>query len=630
MSLIRLDKVSKFFSGEPVLDVVSFRVEEGEKIGLIGRNGSGKSTLFRLIMNETTPDTGTVERMRRAKVACLDQAPDVDPTDTLHELAMARFAHLIEMEASMAEMERRIADGDDAILAEYSALQDTFQLDGGYEFRAKARRVLTGLGFREEEFALPFSALSGGQRTRLMLALVLLENADLLLLDEPENHLDLAAREWLEGFLKEWPKAFVIISHDRRMLNAVVKRTVEVERAGLKSYTGNYDDFHKEKLLQQEQQGAAYDRQKAFIEREEAWIDRFRYKNTKARQVQSRVKRLEKLTKVDAPLADGTSAKFGLGEVVRSGQQVVEAKNLSMAYEGLDLYSGVSFLVERGERIGIIGPNGSGKTTLLKHLRGTLDGGTGEVTLGHKVAVGYYDQQHADLVEESDVFTETQRAAQKMRPVETRNFLGRFLFTGDDVFKPVSALSGGERSRVAMAKLVLENANLLLLDEPTNHLDIASREALEGALEEYPGSIVMVSHDRALIDRLVTKLIVIRDGLVEVFLGNYTDYLWRNETPSEEAETDSKDVMKIRKRAEADARKLSDKEQRKSEKQLKSLEERIHEIEELVEEREKCFEDIDPADFERISAASEEYEALKHDLKEMYSEWESLAELLSG
>ncbi len=629
MSLIRLDKVSKFFSGDPVLDTVGFRVEEGEKIGLIGRNGSGKSTVFRLITNETTPDSGTVERMRRAKIACLDQAPDVDPEATMHELALDRFAHLIDMEARMSEMEHLIAEGDDTALVEYSALQDAFQLGGGYEFRAKARRVLTGLGFGEDEFELTFSVLSGGQRTRLMLALVLLEDADLLLLDEPENHLDLSAREWLEGFLKEWPKAFVIISHDRRMLNAVVKRIVEVERAGLKSYTGNYDAFQKEKLLQQEQQGAAYDRQQAFIDREEKWIDRFRYKNTKSRQVQSRVKRLEKLAKVDAPLTEGTSAKFGMGEVVRSGQLVLDAKDLCMAYGDLDLYSGVSFLVERGERIGIIGPNGSGKTTLLNHLRGALEGSSGEVRIGHKVSLGYYDQQHSDLIEESDVFSEAQRAAPQMKPVETRKFLGRFLFTGDDAFKPISTLSGGERSRVAMAKLVLKNANLLLLDEPTNHLDIASREALEGALEEYPGSIVMVSHDRALIDRLADKLIVIREGTAEVFLGNYTDYLWRNETTEEEAEPDFKGAMKIRKQAEASARKLSGREQKKSEKQFKLLEEHIHQIEELVEEKEKHFEGIDPADFEKISAASEEYEALKRDLKDMYSEWESLADILS-
>jgi ATP-binding cassette, subfamily F, member 3 len=625
MSIVRLEKVTKAYAGDFVLENVDFRIEETQKIGLIGRNGTGKTTLFRLITGETDPESGVIERMRKARIACLAQMPDVAPDATIHDLAHGPFAELIAWEGQLRELEHRMTHGDEGALEEYSHLQDAFSIRGGYEFRITIRSVLTGLGFSEADFALPFHALSGGQRTRLMLALVLLQDADLLLLDEPENHLDLEAREWLETFLQEWPRALVVISHDRRMLDAVAQTIVEVERGTLTVYTGNYKQYVQQKALRTEQHQKAFERQQEFVAKEESWINRFRYKNTKARQVQSRIKRLEKMELIDAPQASRATAKFHLGEVVRSGQVVLSAAHLSMAYGDLRLYTDISFQIERGERVGIIGPNGVGKTTLLRHLAGALPGGTGSVRLGEKVKLGFYDQHHDTMNPKADILSEVHAVKPAWVPEQIRSFMGRFLFTGEDVFKPIESLSGGERSRVAMAKLILGEANVLLLDEPTNHLDIVSREALEAALEGYPGTMIMVSHDRQLIDNLVTKLIVMEAGTVSVHLGNYSDFRWKTggravaESPKATA-----DVLRIR--ANSRRERQDGKAQRQQRKQVQDVEAQIESMEELIEALEQQFSQIDPADYARAAALKEEYDGLKGDLQVLYGEWERLTE----
>ncbi len=634
MSIIRLSNVTKRFGGEPILQSIDFRVEEGEKIGLIGRNGTGKSTLFRLIMGEMSPDEGEIERMKKARFACLAQLPEIRPHETLFDMVMRTFHELVEMEHRLQVMEERIASGEEELLKPYSILQEEFDHRGGYDFRHRAGRVLNGLGFHRDEFGLPVSVLSGGQRTRLMLALVLLEDADLLLLDEPENHLDIQAREWLENFLKDNRRAFVIISHDRQTLNTVVQRTVEVERTRLNGYSGNYDAYIANKLLQREQQRQAFERQQRFIEKEEAWIDRFRYKNTKARQAQSRMKRLEKVERIDAPDSEQSAARFRLGEVVRSGAVVLDAKDLGVSYGGLTLYKDVSFKVERGERLGIIGPNGSGKTTLLRQLAGKLQAPagciTGAATLGHKVSLGFYDQHHESLNRGSDIFTEIRESRPDMTPEQVRSFMGRFLFAGEDVFKPIATLSGGELGRVAIAKLILSGANLLLLDEPTNHLDIATREILETALDEYDGTLLIVSHDRALIDRLAERLIIVSHTGVTYHLGNYADYkLGLEGRPPADGGPASDDVMKIR-LAKAPKKKSEGREaaiqQRRRQRELEDTERDIANLEELVAEMEERFGAIDPSDFETARKMKEEYDGMKADLQALYASWEELAD----
>ena len=625
MSLVRFQSITKNLGGIPVLDGVDFRVEEGEKVGLIGRNGTGKTTVFRLITQEMEPDGGVIERMRRARVACLAQLPRIDTNQTIFDTVISIFRDVIEMEEELAQLEEQIAAGDESLLDRYGSLQEEFTRRDGYGFRTTVKRVLHGLGFRPDDFDLHVQALSGGQRTRLMLALVLLEDADLLLLDEPENHLDIEASEWLEAFLKECPKAVVIISHDRRMLNSVVQRIVEVERGKLLHHTGNYDAYIKQKVLHREQQQKAFDLQQQAIEKEEKWIERFRYKNTKARQVQSRIKQLEKLERVEAPLPESNSARFSFGEVVRTGQVVLDAKNLSMAYGDLTLYENVSLHLTRGERVGIIGPNGSGKTTLLRHLVGKLpQPGGGAVDLGHKVSIAFYEQQHESLQGNHDVLEEIRRARPDMTPQQVRTFMGAFLFAGDDVFKPLRALSGGELSRVALAKLILSDANLLLLDEPTNHLDIASREALETALSAYPGNLLLVSHDRALIDRLVDRLIIIEDGRVDIHLGNYSHWRWKQGEDAAQQRAASGDALKIR-RGKPD-RTPTGRDARKRRKQLEELERNIESLEELIDAFDQRFLDLDPADYEAARALKEEHDGLKQDLQALYEEWEKLVE----
>jgi ATP-binding cassette subfamily F protein 3 len=638
MSLVRLENVHKSFDTQSVLEGVDLRIEEGERIGLIGRNGTGKSTIFRLILGQTEAGSGTIERMKRARFACLEQLPDVDGETSIHDMVMEPFAELVAMEEELHRLAEQLADADDATLHRYSELQDRFHIAGGYEFRARAAAVLTGLGFSEEEFGLPVNALSGGQRRRLMLALLLLRDADLILLDEPENHLDLKAREWLEDFLRGFGGAFVIISHDRQMLNAVVDRVVELELGQLTSYAGNYQAFLEAKALRREQHEKAYARQQEYIDKEMRLINRFRYKATKAKQMQGRLKQLEKMERIEAPPPEAGDATFKMGDVVRSGTVVLEGRDLSMAYGDLRLYSDFDLAVRRGERIGIIGPNGSGKTTLLRHLAGRLDGGRGDVTVGHKVRLGFYDQHHGNVNPANDILTEVHRARPDWQPEQIRTFLGSMLFRGDDVFKPIEALSGGELSRVALAKLILSQANVLLLDEPTNHLDIASREALENALAGYGGTLVMVSHDRTLIDRFADRLVVVAGGQATVHLGNYSDYR-AAAAPAEDQADEQKtaraqreEVLRIRQgggekaRPASSDRKQSEREQRKRRRRLEQVEQGITDLESVVEEYEGRFASLDPQNFEAARRLKEEYDGLKDDLAEMYAEWERLAE----
>lgn len=622
MGLIRFEQITKSFAGAPVLTNVDFRVERGEKIGLIGRNGTGKTTIFRLITGEIEPESGLVERMRAMRVAHLDQLPAVNDETAVLDVAMTAFAELIALEKELARLEHAMADGDEDALHAYSKAQDVFTTRGGYLFRAEAKRVLQGLGFGPETYAQPVNTLSGGQRTRLNLASILLREADILLLDEPENHLDIDAREWLETYLSECEKAVIIISHDRRMLNTVARRTVEIESNELRGFTGNYDAYKADKELISDQQRKAFTRQQDQIRKEEQWIERFRYKNTKARQVQSRIKRLEKLERIEAPQTEAQSANFQFGEVVRTGQVVLTAENLAMSYGGQLLYKDFSLELRRGQRVGVIGPNGSGKTTLLRHLAGQLGPqATGVVQLGHKAVMGVYEQRHEQLNPQNDILAEVGSQRPDMTPEQIRTYMGAFLFRGDDIFKRVGNLSGGELSRVAIAKLILSDANLLLLDEPTNHLDIPSRETLEAALEQFHGTLFMVSHDRALVDKLADRLIVVEDGQATVHLGDYSDYRRTLENAIPQQQTNAPKPQNDRRAAQKKQERIK----RTNRRSLEAIERDIETAETRADELEQLFSTTDPADFQRLGPLREEYDGLKQEIAHLYDQWETLA-----
>jgi ATP-binding cassette, subfamily F, member 3 len=526
--LFRLSEVYKSYGTQDVLRGTSLQVNFGEHVGLVGRNGAGKSTIFRLVRNDETADRGDVVRARGVKLGLLDQHVHFKPGSTVHESALAAFGRLQQIEHEMHELEHRMAEaGDDLdkVLERYSDLQHEFELEGGFEYAARAEAILQGLGFEREMWSLETEKLSGGQQNRLGLACLLLAAPDVLLLDEPTNHLDVNAVEWLEEFLQEYQSAYVIISHDRYFLDRCCRRIIELENGRASSYTGNYSDYLVEREERREAQQRAYDNQQQLIAKTEEFIRR-NIAGQKTKQAKSRRKMLEKLERLDAVRPDQSSGDFRLQAIERTGNHVLTVTDLTIGYPQKMLAADISFILRRSECLGIIGPNGSGKTTFLKTILNKLAPLAGEVRWGTKVQIGYYAQQLDDLDDRNEIIMELRRVAPSTATAgELRSFLAKFLFTGDDVYKHVQDLSGGEKGRLALAKLIYSRVNVLVLDEPTNHLDIPSREALEEALDAYEGTIITISHDRYFLDRVATQILAL-DGLggAEHYDGDYTEY----------------------------------------------------------------------------------------------------------
>ena len=526
--LFRLSEVYKSYGTQDVLRGASLQVNPGEHVGLVGRNGAGKSTIFRLVRGDETADGGDVVRARGVKLGWLDQHVHFNPGSTVHESALAAFGRLQQIEHEMHELEHRMADtGDDLqkILERYSDLQQEFEHEGGFEYAAKAESILQGLGFDRDMWSLETEKLSGGQQNRLGLACLLLAAPDVLLLDEPTNHLDVNAVEWLEEFLQVYAGGFVIISHDRYFLDQACRRIIELENGRASSYTGNYSHYLVEREERREAQQRAYDNQQQLIAKTEEFI-RKNLAGQKTKQAKSRRKMLEKLERVDAVRHDQSSGDFRLRAIERAGNHVLTVNQLSIGYPDKLLARDISFILRRGECLGTIGPNGSGKTTFLKTILNKLEPLSGEVRWGTKVQIGYYAQQLDDLDDRNEIIMELRRVAPSTATAgELRSFLAKFLFTGDDVYKHVRDLSGGEKGRLALAKLIYSRVNVLVLDEPTNHLDIPSREALEEALSAYEGTIVTISHDRYFLDRVATQILAL-DGVggAEHYDGDYTEY----------------------------------------------------------------------------------------------------------
>jgi ATP-binding cassette subfamily F protein 3 len=526
--LFRLSEIHKSYSARDVLRGASFQINPGEHVGLVGRNGAGKTTIFRLVTGEESADRGEVVRARGLKLGLLAQHVHFAAGSTVHESALAAFGRLQQIEHEMHELEHRMADaGDDLekVLARYSDLQHEYEREGGFEYSAKAEAILQGLGFDRDSWQLETEKLSGGQQNRLGLARLLLSEPDVLLLDEPTNHLDVGAVEWLEEFLQGYQTAFVIISHDRYFLDRACRRIIEIENGQAATYKGNYSDYVVEREERREIQQRAFENQQRLIAKTEEFI-RKNLAGQKTKQAKSRRTMLARLERVDAVRADQSAGDFRLQDIERAGTHVLTTKDAAVGYGEHVLARDISLILRRGECLGIIGPNGSGKTTFLKTILGKLPALAGEIHWGSKVDIGYYAQQLEDLDDRNEIIMELRRVAPVAATAgELRSFLAKFLFVGDDVYKHVRDLSGGEKGRLALAKLIYSGRNVLVLDEPTNHLDIPSRESLEEALQAYEGTIVTISHDRFFLDRVATQILALDGaGKVEHYNGDYTEY----------------------------------------------------------------------------------------------------------
>ncbi|MGI9065306.1 MAG: ABC-F family ATP-binding cassette domain-containing protein [Pyrinomonadaceae bacterium] len=526
--LFRLSDVHKSYGTQDVLRGASLQINPGEHVGLVGRNGAGKTTIFRLTNGEETPDQGEVIRARGTRLGLLAQHIHFEAGSTVHESALAAFGHLQQIEHEMHELEHRMAEvGADLekVLERYSDLQHQFEREGGFEYAAKAESILQGLGFDRESWSLETEKLSGGQQNRLGLVRLLLAEPDVLLLDEPTNHLDVGAVEWLEEFLQGYPTGFIIISHDRYFLDRCCRRIIELENGRAASYTGNYSDYLVEREVRRDAQQRAYDNQQQLIAKTEEFIRR-NLAGQKTKQAKSRRTLLAKLERVEAVRADQSSGDFRLRSIERTGNHVLTVDQAAVGYPDKLLARDISFVLRRGECIGIIGPNGSGKTTFLRTILQKIPALAGDIKWGTKVQIGYYAQQLDDLDDRNEIIMELRRVAPSSATAgELRSFLAKFLFTGDDVYKHVRDLSGGEKGRLALAKLIYSRVNVLVLDEPTNHLDIPSREALEEALDAYEGTILTISHDRYFLDRVATQILALNgEGISEHYDGDYTEY----------------------------------------------------------------------------------------------------------
>ena len=638
MILLTLQNVNKSFVMNEVLKDVSLTLQAGSRMGLVGVNGSGKSTLFKLITGDMEPDSGTIALVKGATVGMLTQDADIQSDLTIQQELERVFEPVRQMEARLRQMEAEMAEKHDDPIAfsqlsgAYTRLTDRFESAGGYEWPSRIQGVLAGLGFARGRETQPASLLSGGEKTRLCLARLLLTQPDLLMLDEPTNHLDLASTQWLEETLKKYRGTVLVISHDRYFLNAVCDCMAELSMKRLAQYAGNYDRFAVQRQANLERQLKEYKLQQAEIARQEAIIARYRMYNREKsiKAAESREKRLEKLERLEKPVSE-QKVRFNFTARRRTGDDVLMVKDLAKGFEGRKLFEHLDLHLRAGDRVAIIGPNGVGKTTLLNIIAGQLAADRGTVAFGSNVDLGYYDQQQAQLHPEKDVLNELWDDFPRLEMDRIRGVLALFLLTGDDVFQPVGTLSGGERGRVALAKLMLKQDNLLLLDEPTNHLDMDSREVLESALEGFEGTILTVSHDRYFINKVATKVIEMSpEGAVE-YLGNYDDYL---------------EKKRILEAGEAEAalggmtRTQIDKEKRRArlaKESAKALQQRLKQAEGDIAATEQLICDLEaqmgtpevyanPAESARVAR---EHTAAQQRLDELYALWEELTEAVN-
>ena len=642
--ILSCQNISKAFVENQVLKNVSFHIEDHEKAAIVGINGAGKTTLLRIIVGEMTPDDGQVVLAKDKTLGYLAQNSTVDTSHTIYEELLSVKADLLRLEEKIRECENNMkhADGDalEDLMKQYTSLTHAFETGGGYLYRSELVGVLKGLGFTEDEFSKPIATLSGGQKTRVALGRLLLQNPDLIILDEPTNHLDMNSIAWLETYLLNYKGSVLIVSHDRYFLDRIAGKVIEIDQSKATTFMGNYSDYAVKKEQLRVAAWNAYMNQQRDIKHQEEVIEKLKSFNREKsiKRAESREKMLDKIEVIEKPSEVRTDMKLTLTPRILSGNDVLTVEHLSKSFDSHKLFTDVNFEIKRGEHVAIIGDNGSGKTTLLKILNGLIPADQGTFRLGSNVEIGYYDQEHHVLHSEKTLFEEISDDYPYLNNTQIRNVLAAFLFTGEDVFKRISDLSGGERGRVSLAKLVLSNANFLILDEPTNHLDIMSKEILEDALNCYEGTILYVSHDRYFINRTAHRILDLTEGQFVSYVGNYDYYLEKHDTVMAAIEANAPqnadaDSAVAAKAAESEVKldwKAQKEEQarlRKKENDLKKCEEKIAELEARISEIDT--EMSDPAigtQVAKLQELSKEQAACQKQLEKLYEQWEELAE----
>ena len=637
--IISCNNIQKTFIDKEVLKNISFHIEDHEKAALIGNNGVGKTTLLKILTGEMAPDDGTVTTSKDCQIGYLKQNMDLTSSRTVYEELISVFADVIALEEKLHEMENEIAKtGSEQLINTYDKMRQAFEDKKGYEYKSLVRGVLKGLGFSDDVYDKPVCILSGGQKNRVALGKLLLQEPTLLLLDEPTNHLDIEAIEWLEGFLRNYRGAVLIISHDRYFLDKIVTKVIHIEFGRSFVYNGNYSDYMLKSEKEYEIAMKHFEKQQKEIAHQQAVISKLKQFNREKsiKRARSREKALEKIEVMDMPMIDNKPMQLTLTPRITSGNDVLTIDGLSKAFDDKLIFENMNMHITRGEKVALVGPNGVGKTTVFRMLLGQMQPTNGTFRLGSNVMVGYYDQEHSTLDPSLTIMGEIERAFPDLKNGEIRNVLASFLFTGEDVFKPISTLSGGEKGRVALAKIMLSNANFLVLDEPTNHLDILSKEILESAIINYEGTVLYVSHDRYFINQTATKVVEMSQTGTTNFLGDYDYYVEKKKEQLDMQSANTASTIANTTDSSATNAKLDRQKQkeeqarvRRTQNQLAKLEESISAAEERVSEIDEqlCLEEI-YSNFEKSKVLMDEKESLNKQISSYMEEWESLSEQL--
>ncbi|MGR3762490.1 ABC-F family ATP-binding cassette domain-containing protein [Rossellomorea sp. NS-SX7] len=644
MILLQVNQLSKNFGADNILSNIKLEIQTRDRVALVGRNGAGKSTLLKIIAGQLSYDGGEITKPKGVSIGYLAQNTGLESDLSIWDEMLTVFEGLRAQEKQLRALEKKMADPsvyEDAdvyqrVLKEYDELQVSFKESGGYQYEADIRSVLHGLNFADFDYETKISTLSGGQKTRLALGKLLLTKPDILILDEPTNHLDIETLSWLETYLQSYEGAVLIVSHDRYFLDSVVNQVYEISRKRSKKFVGNYSKYLQQKAEDYEKDVKLYERQQQEVAKLEDFIQRNIARASTTKMAQSRRKKLERMDLMDRPLGDEKSASFSFGIDRQSGNDVLKVNDLSIGYEkDENISSHIDFSVKKGDSIALVGPNGIGKSTLLKTLVNKLEPLSGDFKFGSNVSISYYDQEQADLSSNKTVLNELWDEYPMKNEKEIRTVLGNFLFSGEDVLKPVSTLSGGEKARLALSKLMMEKGNVLILDEPTNHLDLDSKEVLENALIDYPGTILFVSHDRYFINRIATKVLELSKNGSTEYLGDYNYYMEKLRQQEELAaleqaekgqpSTGSSTPQKQNHKIDKEAKKL----ERQRRRRVEEIEGQMEALEAVIEEQEELLCDPDIfQDHEKVQEINDKLNSSKEELDELLEEWTELEELL--